>query len=296
MNKSNLIDWFLILAIGATWGASFLFIKVAAPEVGPITLVAIRLLIASLLLIPIFIRLEHLRDFKNHLFPLLFLGIFNASVPFLLFSYSALSINAGTMSVLNGTSPLFAFIISIIWLKLPFNWVQLVGIFVGIIGLFIFIGFESLEFDIKPLLLCLLGAFLYAFCSNYIYRLKHLDSTYIACMTLLVGAVLFTPFAFFEKGVSSELTTQVLWSIFLLGFLCTGLAYIGFVILLRRVGPVKASTVLFIVPLTGMFWAYLFLGETITLTMILGCFLILSGVGITNLTKQDEVLKTNLTN
>ena len=103
-------------------------------------------------------------------------------------------------------------------------------------------------------------------------------------------------FAFFEKGVSSELTTQVLWSIFLLGFLCTGLAYIGFVILLRRVGPVKASTVLFIVPLTGMFWAYLFLGETITLTMILGCFLILSGVGITNLTKQDEVLKTNLTN
>mgnify|MGYP000979146333 FL=1 len=112
MNKSKLIDWFLILAIGATWGASFLFIKVAAPEVGPITLVAIRLLIASLLLIPIFIRLEHLRDFKNHLFPLLFLGIFNASVPFLLFSYSALSINAGTMSVLNGTSPLFAFIIS----------------------------------------------------------------------------------------------------------------------------------------------------------------------------------------
>ena len=287
-NKSSLLDWLLIFGIGAAWGASFLFIKIAAPAVGPVSLVAIRLLIASLILVPIFIRIKHLKNFKDHVFPLVFLGIFNASVPFFLFSYSALSINAGTMSVLNGTSPLFAFIISIVWLKLAFNWTQLVGILIGVTGLLIFVGFESLEFSAFPLFLCILGAFLYAFCSNYIYKLEHLDSTYVACMTLLIGTILFSPLAFIEDTSYLNQPPKVLWSVFLLGFLCTGLAYIGFVILLRRIGPVRASTVLLIVPLTGMMWAYLFLGEKITLTMLVGCLLILSGVGLTNFKRNEE--------
>ena len=293
-SKSSLVDWFLILAIGAAWGASFLFIKVAAPVVGPITLVATRLFIASLLLVPIFVRFEQLRNFKYHFFPLVFLGIFNASVPFLLFSYSALSINAGTMSVLNGTTPLFAFIISIVWLKLSFNWTQLIGISIGILGLIIFVGFESLQFSTFPLFLCLLAAFLYAFCSNYIYKLEHLEPTYIACMTLLIGTIIFSPLTILEGRSSFNFSPEVLWSVFLLGFLCTGLAYIGFVILLRRIGPVGASTVLLIVPLTGMLWAYIFLDEKITLTMLLGCFLILGGVGLTNLKKKEEVTGKNV--
>tara|TARA_B100000029_G_scaffold107204_1_gene98104 strand:- start:53 stop:946 length:894 start_codon:yes stop_codon:yes gene_type:complete len=287
-NKSSLLDWFLIFSIGAAWGASFLFIKIAAPAVGPVSLVAIRLFIASLILVPIFIRIKHLKNFKDHLFPLIFLGIFNASVPFLLFSYSALSINAGTMSVLNGTSPLFAFIISIVWLKLAFNWTQLVGILIGITGLLIFVGFESLEFSTFPLFLCLLGAFLYAFCSNYIYKLEHLDPTYVACMTLLIGTILFSPIVIIDETFSLNQTPRVLWSIFLLGFLCTGLAYIGFVILLKRIGPVRASTVLLIVPLSGMLWAYIFLGERITLSMLIGCLLILGGVGLTNFKRKEE--------
>ena len=58
--------------------------------------------------------------------------------------------------------------------------------------------------------------------------------------------------------------------------------------MLRRIGPVRASTVLLIVPLTGMMWAYLFLGEKITLTMLVGCLLILSGVGLTNFKRNEE--------
>ena len=65
MNRNSVIDWSLILAIGVAWGASFLFIKVAAPEVGPITLVFSRLLIASLILTPIFVRFDNLKNLER---------------------------------------------------------------------------------------------------------------------------------------------------------------------------------------------------------------------------------------
>ncbi len=90
MKKSSVIDWSLILAIGVAWGSSFVFIKVSAPAVGPITLVFYRLFIASLIVAPIFIKKEYLRNIKEDFAPILFLSFFNAAIPFCLFSYAAL--------------------------------------------------------------------------------------------------------------------------------------------------------------------------------------------------------------
>ena len=104
------IDLFLIIAIGLTWGASFMFTKIAAPVVGPVDLVTSRLLIAAVLLAPIFLRKHHFKGFRDHIKPLIIFAIFNATLPFFLFAYAALTINAGTLSVMNATSPLFAFI------------------------------------------------------------------------------------------------------------------------------------------------------------------------------------------
>lgn len=283
MKTSKLfVDLFLIVSIGATWGASFMFTKIAAPVVGPIDLVTSRLLIASLLLAPLFLRKQHFKGFKSHFWPLIFFGIFNATLPFFLFAYAALSINAGTLSVLNATAPLFAFVISIWWLRFSFSWIQFSGLLIGVIGLVVFIGYESIQFSLIPIFCCLVGAFMYAVCSNYLYKLNHIEPTYLATMTLIVGTLMFLPFSYYEGGISFDLSRQVLISILLLGFLCTGLAYVAFVILIRRMGPVGASSVLFIVPVAGMVWANIFLSENITLTMIAGCSLILLGVGMTN--------------
>ena len=91
-----------------------------------------------------------------------------------------------------------------------------------------------------------------------------------------------------EDGLNLTHPSPVLLSVFLLGFMCTGLAYMGYVVLIKRVGPVRASTVVLIVPISGMLWANIFLNEAITLTMLLGCFFILTGVGLVNFFK-DEV-------
>ena len=194
MYKSAVIDWSLIIAIGIAWGSSFLFIKVSAPEVGPITLVFSRLLIASLMLSPFFITRQHLRKIRENFPSILLLACINASVPFYLFSRAAIDLNAGTMSVLNGTTPLFAFIIASLWLKLRSNLTQLLGIIIGMVGLFIFVGYESLEFSLIALLLCLMASFFYAFSSNYIFTTKEIDATYLASKTLLVATFLFYTF------------------------------------------------------------------------------------------------------
>ena len=276
------VDFLLIISIGVTWGASFLFTRIAAPVVGPVDLVTSRLLIASVLLAPLFLRKHHFKGIRSHFGPLIFFGIFNATLPFFLFAYAALSINAGTLSVLNATTPLFAFVISILWLRFAFSWTQLSGLIVGVAGLIVFIGYESFQFSWIPIICCLLGAFMYAVCSNYLYKLSHIEPTYLACMTLIVGSIMFLPISYYEGGMSFDLSQEVLISILLLGFLCTGLAYVAFVILIRRLGPVGASSVLFIVPVAGMIWGYIFLNEAITLKMILGCSLLLIGVGMTN--------------
>ena len=288
MQKSTVIDWSLILAIGIAWGSSFMFIKVSAPAVGPITLVFYRLFIASLIIAPIFIKKEYLRNIKEDFTPILFLSFFNAAIPFYLFSNAAIELNAGTMSVLNGTTPLFAFIIATLWLKLSSNWIQLSGIFVGMVGLFVFVGYESIEFSLFAIILSLLASFLYGLSSNFIFKTKEIEPTYLASITLLIATIITFPFIFFENGVNLNQPKEVLLSVGLLGSVCTGMAYMGYVILIKRVGPIKASTVVLIVPVTGMLWANIFLDEIITLTMISGCVLILIGVGLVNFFKNEE--------
>ncbi len=288
MKKNTVIDWFLIVAIGVAWGSSFLFIKIAAPAVGPITLVFSRLLIASLILSPFFITKENFKNIREDFPSIIFLACINASVPFYLFSRAAIDLNAGTMSVLNGTTPLFAFLVASLWLRLASNWTQLLGIFIGMGGLIIFVGYESLEFSIFAIVLCLVASFLYAFSSNFIFTTKTIDATYLASMTLLVATFLVFPFTFLENGLNFNHANEVLLSVFLLGFMCTGLAYMGYVVLIKRVGPVKASTVVLIVPVSGMLWANIFLNEAITSTMLIGCLLIITGVGLVNFFKEDS--------
>jgi hypothetical protein len=94
------------------------------------------------------------------------------------------------MSVLNGTTPLFAFIIARLWLKLGSNFTQLLGIFIGMVGLFIFVGYDSFGFSLFALVLCLLASFFYAFSSNSLKSTKEIDATFLASTHGLVATFL----------------------------------------------------------------------------------------------------------
>jgi drug/metabolite transporter (DMT)-like permease len=280
--KPSILDWIYILGLSAVWGSAFVFIKIATPEVGAIGLVFLRLVIASLLLGIIFLKKHHWSIFKKHLLPLIIIGATNVALPFYCFAYAALHINASSMAVINGSTPLFAFLFSMLILGFKFRIIQFSGIVIGLAGLIIFVGFESLDFNLLPILAAAMGAAFYGISMVYIYKLNIVDTKAMAAITMIIATVLISPFLYFEPLNLMGLNTKVLFSILFLGIFCTGLAYLPYFILIKNVGPISTSIIAMLVPVFGMLWAYLLLKETITLTMLGGCLLIIMGVLLTN--------------
>ena len=296
--KPSILDWIYILGLSAVWGSAFVFIRIAAPELGAVGLVFLRLIIASFLLGIIFLKKHHWSIFKKNLLPIIVIGATNVALPFYCFSYAALHINASSMAVINGSTPLFAFLFSMLILGFKFRIIQFSGIVIGLAGLIIFVGFESLDFNLLPILAAAMGAAFYGISMVYIYKLNIVDTKAMAAITMIIATVLISPFLYFEPLNLVGLNTKALFSILFLGVFCTGLAYVPYFILIKNIGPISTSIIAMLVPLFGMLWAYLLLKETITLTMLGGCLLIIMGVLLTNLigNESSKNLNKNLDN
>ena len=283
MNQNrSVLDWLYIIGLSALWGSAFVFIKIATPAIGAVGLVFLRLVLASLLLGVLFIRKQHFKMIKENIFPIILIGAINVALPFYCFSYSALEINASTMAVINGSTPLFAFMFSIVWLNFQFKWFQFLGILIGISGLMVFVGYESLEFKLFPMFMAMIGAALYGLSMNYIYKLNVVNTGVMAAVTVIAATLMIAPFLLLDPIIVENWNLKIAASVIFLGVFCTGLAYLPYFILIKRVGPISTSLVALLVPIFGMLWAYLLLQETLTLVMLIGCLLIVGGVVLTS--------------
>ena len=283
MNQNrSALDWLYIIGLSALWGSAFVFIKIAAPAIGAVGLVFLRLVLASLLLGALFIRKQHFKMIKENIFPIILIGVTNVALPFYCFSYAALEINASTMAVINGSTPLFAFVFSIFWLNFQFKWFQFLGILIGMSGLMVFVGYESLEFKLFPMFMAMIGAAMYGLSMNYIYKLNVVDTGVMAAVTMVAATIMIAPFLLLDPIIMENWNLKIAASVIFLGVFCTGLAYLPYFILIKRVGPISTSLVALLVPIFGMLWAYLLLQETITLVMLTGCLLIIGGVVLTS--------------
>ena len=283
MNQNrSALDWLYIIGLSALWGSAFVFIKVATPAIGAVGLVFLRLVLASLLLGALFIRKQHFKMIKENIFPIILIGATNVALPFYCFSYAALEINASTMAVINGSTPLFAFVFSIFWLNFQFKWFQFLGILIGMSGLVVFVGYESLEFKLFPMFMAMIGAAMYGLSMNYIYKLNVVDTGVMAAVTMVAATIMIAPFLLLDPIIMENWNLKIAASVIFLGVFCTGLAFLPYFILIKRVGPISTSLVALLVPIFGMLWAYLLLQETITLVMLTGCLLIIGGVVLTS--------------
>lgn len=290
--KAALVNWILVLFVSFSWGASFMFTRLAVDEIAPTYLVIARLFLASILLGPIFIRMKDLILMSREIPSILILGIINAALPFFLYAYSAQDLSAGMLSILNGTSPLFALIIAITLFKQNTTLLQILGLGLGFVGLLIFIGFNQLSFIFFPVSLCLIGAFCYAYSNNILFKLNHIRSASLASVTMISGFFFSLPLIFIETSqFSLNLSPQIIFAIFFLGLVSTGISFIAYVVLLQRSSPVQASSIIFLVPVTGIFWGAVFLGEAITRNVLMGAAFILVGIALTNLFKPKELSK-----
>ena len=277
-----------LFALAALWGASFLFMRMGAGEFGAVALSAVRVGVASLVLIPILLAQGLTPELRRHWKPIFIVGVINSALPFLAFSYAALSITAGLSSIFNATAPLFGALVAWLWLRDRVTGARVLGLVIGFAGV-LWLAWNNVnqEAAFKPggsgwaVVACLAAAALYGlsatFTKRYLGGVVPLavatGSQVSATCVLSVPAMLWWP----QAAPSPSAWISVL----LLGVLCTGLAYILYFRLIANTGPANAIAVTFLIPAFAVLWGWMFLAEQITATMVVGCAVILLGTALT---------------
>ncbi|MDO7565067.1 MAG: DMT family transporter, partial [OM182 bacterium] len=209
----------------------------------------------------------------------------NMSLPFCLLAYASLELNAGITSILNATVPFFAALIAFSFWKVRLTHVALIGMAIGFGGVVLIVfDPEAIEFGAQALLsigagLC--ASLLYGTASNLAqHRLQGVSGLTVTVGSLAFATLTLAPLAWWQWPEAAPSTSMWL-SVFALGSLCTGVAYLIFYKLIARIGAARALNTTFLVPAFSLLWSSVFLGEPITFYMLGGCALILFGVALT---------------
>jgi len=290
MNTSHTKGWladFLLLA--AIWGSSFLFMRVAAVELGALPTAAIRVAIASAFLLPLMLAKGHWGALRQHWKPVLFVGVLNSGVPFALYSFAVMHITTGFSSILNATVPLFGAVVAWAWLGDKPGLSRTVGLAVGFGGVVLLAGgqasFKPNASGIAPawaVLACLSATTCYALAASF--TKKHIPSLppLVTATGSQIGATLalVCPALWFRPDHWPSATA---WgALLVVGVLCTGVAYILYFKLIENSGPSRALTVTFLVPVFAIAYGVLFLGESVTAWMLLCGAVILLGTSLSS--------------
>ena len=277
-----------LVLLAALWGASFLFMRIATPEFGAVALIEVRVLVASLFLLPIWFFREATvsrNNVKKHWRPIAVVGLLNSALPFVLFAYSTLHITGGFSSILNSTVPLWGALVAWIWLGKLLSRDAMIGITLGLLGVAVLLS-DSLSLAQSQVNLGILAALfasvLYGIAANYAAeKLSGVSALSIATFSQVAATVILLPFALLFMPQTS-ISLQAWMSVLVLGVFCTGLAYTLYFRLIAQVGSTKAITVTFLIPVFGSLWGALFIDEIITLEMVIGMVIILLGTAMVN--------------
>ncbi len=285
MKPRDLTD---LLLLAALWGASFLFMRIAAPAFGPVALVEVRIAIAAVLLVGLLALRGELAQLRQQApSKLLLLGLVNSALPFVLLTFATLHVTAGFAAILNATTPLWTALIAWAWLRQPIRAPQWLGLAIGLAGVTILVwGKASFAPDASQLgtTLALLAALAatacYGLSANYTRsRLTGMPPLALAAGSQIAAALLLAVPA--AMRWPATLPGPLAWiSAAVLGIACTALAYLLYFRLLARVGAVAASAVTFLIPVFASGWGALFLAEAVTLQMLAGGAVILAGTAL----------------
>jgi drug/metabolite transporter (DMT)-like permease len=278
MNTSHAKGWladFLILA--AIWGSSFLFMRLASAELGALPTAALRVSIASLFLLPLLVAKGLGPALRQNWKPIFFVGLLNSGIPFVLYSFAVMHISTGLSSILNATVPLFGALVAWAWLGDKPTVSRSVGLAIGFGGVVLLASgqasFKPNDSGIAPawaVLACLAATTCYALSASF--TKKHIPSLppLVTATGSQLGATLglALPALWFRPDHLPSATA--LWSLLMVGVLCTGVAYILYFKLIENAGPARALTVTFLVPVFAIAYGVLLLGESVTAWMV-GC-------------------------
>jgi drug/metabolite transporter (DMT)-like permease len=284
MKSMRAIDAAELVLLAALWGGAFLFIRMGAGQFGPVALVAVRVTGATLFLLPLVAWRGHARTLARHAGPIFVVGMTNTALPFLCFSYAALSITGGLSSIFNASSPLFAALIGRIAFSERLDASRAAGIAIGFAGVLLTAwGSASMKSGGSPALAvaaCLAAAACYGWSPHYMRRhLAGVPPLAVAGGSQLAAALVAIPPAI-VLWPSQPLPAHAWATAAALAVLCTGVAYILYFRLVTHIGGTNAVAVTFLIPAFAIAWGWLFLDERITPSLVAGCAVILAGTAL----------------
>lgn len=282
-NRIDARDWSLLGLLSVLWGGSFFFNGVVLRELPPLTLVLLRVALASIILLPLLwaYGIRFPKGFSGWK-PFFAIGLFNNVLPFSLIVAGQTYVPSGLASILNATTPLFTVVVMAASGEEKLQARRIAGVIVGLIGVVILRGwhFDGAGFWSGQgigILLCLAGAFSYGLSALVARRLlSNSPPLGTATFQLLASTVMMIVVAgFVERPWQLPMPGAATWlAVIGLAALSTALAYIVFFQILRRSGATNVMLVTLLIPVTAIVLGYLVLGEQISAREIVGALVI----------------------
>ena len=283
-SRLNLRQFGLLVLLGLIWGASFMFIKVALPTVPPFTIVFVRTALAGLVLYAV------VRSRGSRMPPpgsiwgsFLIMGLLNGAIPYSLINWGEIHIEAGLGAIFNSLMPLFTVVFAHFATRDErFSRKKLAGVALGLAGVILLMGPSALKGLGSHVLgqLAVAGAAAsYAVAAVYGKRLGKDTPFILATGQMAAGALLISPFMIVvDKPWTLSPDLPAIFCLLLLAVTNTALAYVLYYRLLAQVGATRLSLVTYIIPISGVFWGWLVLGERLGWTAFAALGLILASV------------------
>jgi drug/metabolite transporter (DMT)-like permease len=256
--------------------------RIAAPVLGPVRLIAWRVALAALFLVVIAWLRRRDVDARRHWRHYLILGACNSAVPFLLFAFAAQSLSASLLSILNATAPIFAAAIAALLARTAPAPRVVAGLVLGVVGVTVLASFDAMMVAPGALLALAAGlaaSLAYGIASIYAKSAPGPDPFANALGSMFAATLLLAPAApFFPVHAPSG--AIVVLSVLGLGVLCSGVAYLLYFRLIADLGPASALTVTFLIPVFGVLWGALFLHEAIGVHTLAGSLIVVVGTAL----------------
>ena len=292
MKRVSLRDISELVALSAIWGSSFLFLRLTSPVFGPIFLIEMRVLSGLAVLLPLVLFLGKLAEFQKHWKIIATVSLMNMAIPFCFFAFSAVYIGAGLLSIINATVPIFSACVAYVVYKERLSRGSLLGLLIGFLGVVVLMFNPGESFGSSgwlAILSALLASLLYGTAINLtVNNLQGVSGLTITAGGLFVSSLVLLPFALWARPEVLPVG-NIWWSVFALGIVCTGFGFVMFYRLIDRIGAGRAIMTTYLIPVFSILWGNIFLGESVTLIMVVGCILVLLGVGLT--TKKSNLDK-----
>jgi drug/metabolite transporter (DMT)-like permease len=285
----KLKHWIVFILLGLTWSTSFLWIKIGVQEIGPMALVAFRVLFGAItvIVIALYQKAQWPRDGKTWR-NLAILGPTSLAIPFFLISWGERSIDSAIASILNATVPLFTILLAHVWLsddKITLQ--KALGLLVGFGGVVVLLSKESSSSTHSSVLgqgAVILAAIFYAWSAVFARRAtQHVAGVARGAAPLITATIFMWLIAPFVEKPFEIPTLPLTWvAVLWLGILGSGLAALMYYYLIHEIGPTRASLVTYLSPVGGVLFGVIFLNEHLSWQLLAGTFLILGSLVVVN--------------